>query len=890
MGNWHTLKATRVLARLQSRTDGLTQDEVQQRLREEGPNRLAPGKRTSPWIIFLRQFTNMLILVLIGAAGLAWAIGNRKDAVVIVAVVLVNAVLGFSQESKAEQALAALKKMLALKARVRRSGHIGEVPAEDLVPGDIVLVVGGDKVPADGRLLSAASLEVDESTLTGESLPVAKAADALSADDLPPAEQANMIFMNTIATRGKGEMVITATGMKTEMGQLAGLIQTAADSPTPLQTQLDHLGKRLGALAGAIAVLIFVLGLLRGTSLVEILLTSVALAVAAIPEGLPAVVTVTLSMGMYRMAKQRAIVKRLLAVETLGCTTVICSDKTGTLTLNQMTVRAVLFRNQQHAVADGESPTAAESSSCASTLPPDLSPLLSSAVLCNDSHLQHGSVVGDPMEGALLALAERRAVTREALEVQLPRIGEIPFDSTRKYMATFHRDGEAVRMYVKGAPDVLMERCQWLLDHDGEAPLNASAKTQLLRENDAMGARALRVLAFAMRSIAEEQLQVARHDLETLVDNLTFVGLVGVIDPPRPEAQAMIARCSQAGIQVKMITGDHQATAAAIARELGLTGQVLSGVDVERLSAQQLTEQIEDISVFARVSPEHKVKIVNALRRRGHVVAMTGDGVNDAPALKQADIGIAMGVTGTEVSKEAADMVLTDDNFATIVQAVEEGRTIYDNIVKFVCFQLSTNFGALLTVLACPVLGLPLPFSPVQILWINIIMDGPPALALGMDPARPGIMMDPPRSASTRILTRSRMMRLFFYALIMTVGTLGILTYGLHTGDPARALTLAFTTFVFYQVFNVFNARTEYGSAFAAGFFSNWRLWSALGVVVVLQVLIVQLPLTQGIFGTVSLTATDWALTTGVAATILVLEEIREFVVRLRLLNTRPCC
>ncbi|MDP1929771.1 MAG: cation-translocating P-type ATPase, partial [Thiobacillus sp.] len=814
-----------------------------------GPNKLAEKKPRSAWLKFLDQFKNVLVIVLLGAAVLAGAIGDLKDAVVILIVVVFNAALGFYQEHRAEATLAALKKMLAQHARVRRGGEVLEIPAEELVPGDIVLLEAGDRIPADARVLAAHNAEVAEAALTGESHAVGKHADALMPGEHPLAERFNMVYMNTVVTRGRLEVLVAATGMETEMGRITGLLDTAKENPTPLQIQLDGLGKRLALIAGVVVTLIFVLGILRGDPLVQTIMTSIALAVAAIPEGLPAVVTVTLAIGMHRMAKNRAIVKKLSAVETLGSTSVICSDKTGTLTLNQMTARKLFYRGRRFAVS-GEGYVGTGGITAEEDGPlPDFQPLLAPAALCNESRIRAGELIGDPTEGALLALAMKGGIVPESLAEHRPRIAEIPFDSAHKFMATFHHDGEHVRMFVKGAPDVLLARAGRHLDATVESPLDDTARAAFEAENARLAGQAMRVLAVASRDIPAHDFDPA-GDLMVWAQQLTLVGLVGIIDPPRPEARDAIRLCKQAGIQVKMITGDHAITAAAIARELGLEGAVLTGAELDRIDVAELSRHIEATAVFARVAPEHKVKIVQALKARGHVVAMTGDGVNDAPALKNADIGIAMGIAGTEVTREAATMVLTDDNFATIVGAVREGRTLYDNIVKFVRFQLSTNVGAILTVLGAQLLGMPMPFTAIQILWINIIMDGPPAMTLGLEPARPGIMNEPPRRADQRILSLARFKRLLMYGMTMAAGTLGLFYYAQDRGE-AYALTLAFTTFVLFQFFNVFNARAEHHSAFNRQFFANGKLWLALLGVVGLQAVVVHWGPAQTIFRTV---------------------------------------
>lgn len=868
------------LARLDASVSGLEEADAQRRLARHGPNRLREKPPRPTWLKFLDQFRDLLVIVLLGAAVLAGAIGDIKDTVVILMVVVFNACLGFYQEHRAEATLAALKKMLAQHARVRRGGQAREILAEYLVPGDILLLEAGDRVPADCRVVTAHNAEVAEAALTGESHAVAKHAEALPAGEHPLAERSNMVFMNTVVTRGRLEALVSATGMETEMGRITGLLETAQETPTPLQIQLDSLGKRLAIIAGVVVTLILALALLRGDPLVQALLTSIALAVAAIPEGLPAVVTVTLAIGMHRMAKNRAIVKKLSAVETLGSTSVICSDKTGTLTLNQMTARRLYFRGRRFAVS-GEGYSGEGMISPEDDFPaPDYRALLEPAALCNESRIHNGQLVGDPTEGALLALAMKGGADPDDLSRGAPRIAEIPFDSSHKFMATFHPEGEFVRMLLKGAPDVLLSRASSSLGISGVAPLDAEARLAFESGNAQLAGAAMRVLALASRDIPARQFDPA-GDLMNWAEDLTLIGLVGIIDPPRPEARDAISLCRRAGIQVKMITGDHSITAVAIARELGLEGAVLTGAELDQLDVAELSRRIEETTVFARVAPEHKVKIVQALKARGHVVAMTGDGVNDAPALKNADIGVAMGITGTEVTREAAAMVLADDNFATIVGAVREGRTIYENIVKFVRFQLSTNIGAILTVMGAQLLGMPTPFTAIQILWINIIMDGPPAMTLGVEPARTGVMAEPPRRAGARILTLARFWRLFGYGAIMALGTVGVFAHGLREGGQPYALTLAFTTFVLFQFFNVFNARAEHGTVFNRQFFANGRLWAALVSVVGLQAVVVHWGPAQAIFHTIDLTIVDWWLAIVVASSVLLLEEARKLVARL---------
>jgi Ca2+-transporting ATPase len=847
----HTLDAASVATRYEVDTrTGLTTDEVVRRRERFGPNALPKPAPRPRLLLFLDQFRSLLVMVLIGAGVLAAVIGDVKDVVVIAVVVIANAILGFVQENRAESSLAALERMLETRARVRRDGALSVVPANELVPGDVVLVEAGDRVPADGRWVLAVDLEVDESAFTGESLPVSKQTDAVDAADVPLTDRPSMGYMNTSVARGRGELVITATGAATEIGKVAGMLERAEPVETPLQREIDALGRRLTLVAGVAVTVVFALGFLRDTSVADKMLNAIALAVAAIPEGLPAVLTLTLAVGTHQLAKRRAIVKRLASVETLGATTVICTDKTGTLTLNRMTVRELR-------------PTRSEAD------------LLSAAVLCNDA-ARHETPIGDPTEIALVDAADAAGIDVTALRVRYPRVAEVPFDSDRKWMATFHEDAQGVRVAVKGAPDALEARCRDV----GGAALEA--------ENEALAARGLRVLAVATRRLPGGSLPAGVDELTALVDDLTFEGLVGIADPPRPEARDAIALSRRAGIDVKMITGDHARTATAIARELGIDGETVTGRELASMSDEELTARIDDIGVFARVAPEHKLRIVRALQRRGEVVAMTGDGVNDAPALKQADIGVAMGITGTEVSREAATMVLTDDNFATIVDAVRGGRTIYDNITKFVSFQLATNLGAILTIVTASLFMWPDAqtafFTPLAILWVNLIMDGPPAMALGVDPPGPGTMDRAPRSRDARILDARRFTHLLWIGTVMAAGTLLVSRWAEATGggptSTARAATMAFTTFVLFQVFNVHNARFPDRSVFGRHSLTNGKLWLALAAVVVLQVAAAEWAPLQRLFTgeevAANLSPTDWLMIVAVASTVVLFEEIRK--------------
>lgn len=878
---YHAQDARAVAALLGvSIASGLDSQEAQRRLLLAGPNQLPQATPLSPWRLLRAQFKSILILILLGAAVLAALVGTTQDAAVILAVVVVNALVGFYQEYRAERSLAALKSMLPTQARVRRDGVNRLVPATDLVPGDVVLLETGERVAADGRLLLAAALAIDESALTGESEPVEKQSELCVETDAPLGERRNSVFMNTLLTRGRAEVLVTATGASTEMGRLSHELASTDEVASPLQRQLDMLGKQLGAIALVLVGLLSFLQFLRGAGLVHIVLDAIALSVAAMPEGLPVVVTVTLALGMHKMARQQAIVKRLASVETLGCTTVICADKTGTLTLNQMTARTFFFRGQRYEVSgEGYRIEGEITLSTGGDKAVDLSPLLVPMVACNDSGYEDGKAIGDPTEAALLVMAAKGGILRDVVERQQPRLAELPFDTVQKFMATFHRDGHRIRVFVKGAPDVLLARCtRWQVGGiDCEFDRSQAARVEAVYHDFA--GRGLRGLLVASRVLPIEGFD-ASGDLSRYVVDLECIGLVGLMDPPRPEARPAIAECQKAGIAVKMITGDHQVTACAIAAELGLHGGALSGYELDRMDAAQLAAAIDEVAVFARVSPLHKVRIVRALQAKGHVVAMTGDGVNDAPALKQSDIGVAMGISGTAVAKEAATMVLMDDNFATIVRAVRQGRALYDNILKFVRFQLSTTIGAILTVFCASLAGLPEPFTALQILWIAIIMDGPPAVSLAMDSARPGIMEEPPRRRDEPVLPLSRVLRVAVFGTTMMVGTLAVLYYGIRSGTQARALTMAFMTFVLFQLFNVFNARSEKGSAFNARLFDNPGLWLSLGGALALQAIAVHWVPASQIFGTTGMALSDWGLAIGVSSSVLLLEELRKLAAR----------
>jgi Ca2+-transporting ATPase len=912
---------------------GLTAGEARARFEKYGPNELVAEKRTPPWRRFLRQFEDVLVILLLVATVISAALWLYErdaalpyEALAIFAVVLLNATMGYVQESRAEAAVVALRAMSAAEATVIRDGQRQDIPARELVPGDIILIEEGDTVAADARLADSTGLQTAEAALTGESLPVTKDVNAI-ADEVPVADRNNMIFSGTAATYGHGIAVVTATGMNTELGRIAGLLKETKEDSTPLQKELDRTGKRLGVIVIAIAVVmivtIIVVENVRGLpAIFDVLILGVALAVAAVPEGLPAVVTAVLSIGVQRMARRNAIVRHLAAVETLGSASVIASDKTGTLTKNEMTVRVVVTASGR-VVFDGSgySPDGnvrrEDGKPIDGALALDLERALAVADRANNARViqQDGRwiVQGDPTEGALLVAARKAGLRSDELDQRLPRVGELPFSSERKLMSTIHRDVDQEHgiVFTKGAPDVVLTRCSFELVGDDRRPLTAERRAEILDTNEALAGDALRTLGVACRWLAPEVLQPQPKSFEHLEQDLVFAGLIGMIDPPRPEAKAAVERARRAGIRPIMITGDHPRTAAVIARELGIApdARAITGAELEKLSDDERARTVAEISVYARVNPEDKLRIVDALRHPiaptlaerpagDMVVAMTGDGVNDAPALKKADIGIAMGITGTDVSKEAADMVLADDNFASIVAAVEEGRAIFANIRKFLRYLLSSNIGEVMTmffgVVFATSIGLDLqegvvvlPLVATQILWINLVTDGPPALALGVDPADPGLMNQRPRPANEGVLTARMWRGIVFVGAVMAAGTLFVLDRSLPgglvagSGDIRYAQTMAFTTLMLFQMFNVLNARSDEASAFVHVFTNRW-LWMAVGGSIALQVFVVHMPFLQRAFGTVGLSARDWLFCTAVASSVVWLREASKLVVRLR--------
>ncbi|HEX6256015.1 MAG TPA: HAD-IC family P-type ATPase [Euzebyales bacterium] len=881
-GPWHALDVAGTVERLDvDPQTGLDADDVERRRAEYGANVIEKSEDTPWWRLLAQQFADPLVLILLVAAVVAGLVGDVKDPIVIGVVLLLNAGIGFYQEQQAQSSMSSLRSMLTFNAQVRRDGQEQAVDGADLVPGDVVLLSSGDRVPADGRLISARGVSVEESALTGESTAVDKAVDPVDAD-AALADRSNSLYMNTTVARGRAEMVVTETGMGTEVGRIAARLREGDGGQTPLQQQLSRVTTVLAIVAVVACALVFVLGIVQGDDLGETALEAIALAVAAIPEGLPAVVTVTLAVGMNQMARRNAIVKRLASVETLGSTTVICTDKTGTLTLNQMTARELVTHGRTwHVSGEGYEPEGSIGDDGEQL--PQARDVLLPVVLCSDAEISgDGELEGEPTEGALLVIGMKAGIDPDDARQRYPRDNAIAFDSSRKYMATFHTlDDDEPVVLVKGAPSVLLDWCVTWWGADGREDLSDEVRARIDEQVDALSRQGRRVLAVASRALdAPVDPDALEDDLVDHVRDLHLQAVVGIVDPARREADEAIDRCVTAGIAVKMITGDHKVTAAAIADDLGIPPEAVEGREIDGLGDEELYEVVERAGVFARVSPQHKVRIVEALRHEGEIVAMTGDGVNDAAAMHAAHIGVAMGRSGTDVAKEAGQMVLTDDNFATIVNAVERGRAIYDNIVNFVRFQLSTNFGAIITILFAQVIGLPAPFTAIQILWVNLIMDGPPALALGVDPPDPDVMERPPRDPDARVLDVRRVSHLLLLGAAMAIGTLGMLRYGLTVGDDTVAGTLAFTTFVLYQVANAFNSRDDVTTALRRHSLANHRLLWALAAVVVLQVAAVHVPFMQAIFDTTALTPAQWGLAAGVAVSILVVEEARKAVVR----------
>jgi len=902
---------------------GLSVGEARTRLERHGRNEISIERPAPVWHKFLAQFHDVLVILLIFAAAISaalWVIerdaGLPYEAIAILSVVLLNAVMGFVQQARAEQAVAALRQMSAAKANVIRSGVSWSVLAAEIVTGDILLVEEGDRIAADARVIHSTALQTSEAALTGESMPVAKDTSAID-DEAQLGDRHNMLFSGTVATYGRGKAVVTATGMQTQMGAIAGMLKDAPAETTPLQEELARVGKLLGIVVVVIAIVmiatIVVIEEVRGfAAFFEVLILGVALAVAAVPEGLPAVVTAVLALGVQRMAKRNAIVRRLAAVETLGSANVIASDKTGTLTRNEMTVRAVVTASGRTSFSgtgyapEGEVRRDGGGATIDGALRSELMRALAAGDRANNAvvHERDGrwSVHGDPTEGALIVAARKAGLGAEVLDARFQRIAEVPFSSERKLMSTIHTDAkreEYLLAFTKGAPDVLLTRCTQEEVGEEKIPLTSARRAAILAINEGLAGEALRTLGVAMRLLPRDSF--SREDLDDDIEqSLVFLGLIGMIDPPRAEAAEAVARAKGAGIRPIMITGDHPVTAAVIAAELGigLDGRAVTGAELERMSDEVLRRTVLEVSVYARVNPDHKLRIVKALQSGGAIVAMTGDGVNDAPALRTADIGVAMGVMGTDVSKEAADVVLADDNFASIVAAVEEGRTIFSNIRKFLRYLLSSNIGEVMTMFFGVLLadwigltadsgGLALPVLATQILWINLVTDGAPALALGVDPADADVMQQQPRPRGEGVITRRMWRGVWFVGVIMATGTLLVLDASLPggliegAGSMRYAQTMAFTTLVFFSLFTVFNARSDEESAFVRPFSNRW-LWGAVLLSVALQASAIYIPFLQEAFSTVALTASDWGRCVVVGSSVLWLCELRKVFTRVR--------
>ncbi|MFQ5883875.1 MAG: cation-translocating P-type ATPase [Thermoplasmata archaeon] len=899
MGNssWYNLEFKEVLKELDTSPIGLDDKDAQARLERYGPNELVELRRVSPLKMFLRQFKDLMVIILIIAAVISGAIGvyhiyegeaagdELFDMLVIMIIVILNAVFGFVQEYKAEKAIQALKAMAAPTARIYRDSEVIQVPARELVPGDVLVLSTGDSVPADARLTEAINLNVNEASLTGESVPVSKITHSLKGEVFL-GDQRNMVFSGTSVESGRAKAVVVLTGMNTELGKIAGMVQEAEEE-APLKAKINRMAKQIGVIVLGACAIVFIAGTLQGINVVKMFLTAVSLAVAAIPEGLPAVVTISLALGVQRMVRRHALIRRLPAVETLGSATVICSDKTGTLTKGEMNIRRIQTDDAIFKVrGEGFNPTGKYFLGEEEIDPQTnntLVLLLKAGVLCNDSSLvKKGSfwtIDGDTTEGTLIVAAMRAGLDPEEFQKE-KRIGEIGFSSDRKRMTTIHETSGRKIAYTKGATERLLEISDMILEAGNVIPLPEEKKESINRATEEMAKRGLRVLALAYRFLPED---LDDYTEETVEKDLIFLGIVGMIDAPRSDAVSAIEECKKAGIHVVMITGDHKLTATAVAAEMGIIDEradvAVTGEELSRMSDEELLEKVENIAVYARVSPEDKLGIIDAWKKKGHIVAMTGDGVNDAPALKKADIGVAMGITGTDVSKESSDMIMTDDNFASIVHAVEEGRSVYDNIRKFVLYLLSCNTGEVATMfIATLIFARPeyLPFLiPAQILWMNLVTDGLPALALGVDPAAPDVMERKPRDPKESPITKDMIMIMVTVGLIMAVGTLAVFYFSISANPGAvdKARTMAFTTLVMFQMFFVFSARSPYIPLHKLGFLGNKKLILAVGISILLQCMIVYVEPISAAFRTVPLQPMDWLWIVLVSCTILIIME-----------------
>ncbi len=883
---WYLKSVNEVIEELNSSTQGLSLYEAQRRLQQYGPNELKEKKKKTPFMMFLDQFKDFMILVLIAAAIISGVIGEPSDTIAIIVIVILNAVIGFIQEYRAEKAMVALKRMAAPVATVIRDGKPANIPASELVPGDIVILEAGKIVPADMRLIEVAQLKIEEAALTGESSPVEKHTRPLQDEHLPLGDRKNMAYKGTSATYGRGVGVVTGTGMNTEIGKIATMLQEEEEVKTPLQKRLAVFGRNLAFAVIAICAIVFVVGLLRGERPLLMLLTAISLAVAAIPEALPAVITISLALGAKKMVKQNALIRKLPAVETLGSVTYICSDKTGTLTLNKMTVEDIwvdgkLVRRSESQFLSPEKGSETDSSSPAAYL-------MTALALSNDAQLEaSGNVIGDPTEIALFNIAREKGFDKEKLEKIFPRVAEIPFDSDRKCMTTIHRvEGKIFELadfptnfvsFTKGAIETLIENIDNIITDDGLKPVDIK---EILRISDKMAADGLRVLGIAMRQWDLLPDDISPGNVET---GLTILGLIGMMDPPREEAKEAVRLCRTAGIKPVMITGDHPLTAKAIAKRIGILDDdhkaIITGRELEQLSLEELEEHVEKIRVYARVAPEQKLKIVKALQDKGQFVAMTGDGVNDAPALKRADIGIAMGITGTDVSKEASHMILLDDNFATIVKAVKEGRRIFDNIRKFIKYTMTSNSGEIWTIFLAPFLGLPIPLLPIHILWINLVTDGLPGLALAAEPPEKDIMKRAPRHPQESIFAHGLGAHIIWVGLLMGFVSIFTQAWSIKTSH-AHWQTMVFTVLCLSQMGHVLAIRSERESFFSQGLFSNKPLFGAFILTFILQMATIYLPFLNPIFKTEPLTFDELVFTLLLSSVVFFAVEIEKYLRR----------
>jgi len=868
---WHCLPAAEVAGQLATDvTAGLTRAEAATRLARYGPNAIQEGERRNPWRMLFDQFTDFMIVVLLVAAVISGFIGEVIDTVAILVIVLMNGTIGFIQEYRAEKAMAALKKLAAVTARVLRDGAMSELPAAELVPGDVVVLEAGNVVPADLRLVESIVLKTEEAALTGESVPAEKRTEPIEGDDLTVGDRRNMAYKGTTIAYGRGRGIVVGTGMQTELGKIATLLSQESEVRTPLQKRLAEFGRKLAITALVLCGVVFVFGLLRGEPIALMFLTAVSLAVAAIPEALPAVVTISLALGAHKMVKQNALIRRLPAVEALGSVTYICSDKTGTLTQNRMNVEEFWIEGRHLKHPEG------------SDLQGDAARrMLSVLALNNDASAPEGGVAfGDPTEIALLVAARRAGYEKTTLEAATPRVAELPFDSERKLMTTLHREGEGVVAYTKGAPEKIIERCTRALQ-GGQA--GAFAVDQILDVAERMAADGLRVIGMAYRNWDGVPEPLKSEELEK---DLIFLGLVAMIDPPRPEVAEAVRLCKTAGITPVMVTGDHPATARAIASRLGILGEggkVVTGQEMSRLAAGEFEREVKDVRVYARVDPAQKIMIVAALQAKGEFVAMTGDGVNDAPAIKRAEIGVAMGKIGTDVAREASSMVLLDDNFATIVSAVREGRRIYDNIRKFIRYVLAGNVGEIVAILFAPLLGMPIPLLPIQILWVNLVTDGLPGLALAMEPEERAIMRRSPRPPNESVFASGMGYQVLWSGMMIGGITLAVQWWAMRIGSP-NWQTMAFTSLTMCQMFVAFAIRSDREGLHTIGIFSNKHLAGAVFLTFLLQLAVIYIPALNPIFKTAPLSAQELAIALLLPAVVLVMVELEKVAIRRGLL------